>query len=77
MQTQYKSRFPAANVSRLNEVVATDTFFWHFTGKNLCVVSTTSKPAPTLLSIYVPANIKFLVVLGDGANIEIKAYGAQ
>jgi hypothetical protein len=45
---------------------------------NLCILSTTSKPKPTLLSIYVPANIKFLVALGDGANIEIKAYyGAQ
>jgi hypothetical protein len=26
MRKHYKSRFPAANVSRLNEVVATDTY---------------------------------------------------
>jgi hypothetical protein len=75
MRKHYKSRFPAANVSRLNEVVATNTYFWHFTGMNLCILSTTSKPAPTLLSIYVPANIKLLVALGDGAENEIKAFG--
>ena len=28
LRKHYKSRFPAANVSRLNEVVATDTFFF-------------------------------------------------
>ena len=27
MRRHFKSRFPAANVSRLNEIVATDTFF--------------------------------------------------
>jgi hypothetical protein len=74
-EKHYKSRFPAATVSCLNEVVATDTYFWHFTGMNLCILRTTSKPVPTILSIYVPATIKFLVAFGDGANIEIKAYG--
>jgi hypothetical protein len=42
---------------------------------NLCILSTTSKPAQTLLSIYVPANIKFLFSIGDGAFNEIKASG--
>jgi hypothetical protein len=28
LRKRFKSRFPAANVSRLNEVVATDTFFF-------------------------------------------------
>jgi hypothetical protein len=28
LQKHFKSRFPAANVSRLNEIVATDTFFF-------------------------------------------------
>jgi hypothetical protein len=28
LREQFKSRFPAANVRRLNETVATDTFFF-------------------------------------------------
>jgi hypothetical protein len=41
------------------------TLSWHINDIYLCIVSTTSKPAPTLISIYVPANSTFIVALGD------------
>jgi hypothetical protein len=80
MRKHYNSRFPTANVNRLNEVIATNTYFqipyrlmfvflvmavsWQITGMTTI-----------LIYIYVSANIKFLVALGDGARNYIKASG--